>query len=122
NVLVNTGQFSTLQRWMSSVPLTWRDRQPMLGLGDAALMLASGAVESSIDRMDEIERRLETFPPERAHLQLARVAAVRCYISCFQNDLDGAETYAEQALRTLEPDDIRYRAQIFHALGDTYRR
>ncbi len=122
NALIGTGQISTLRRWLQSVPDGWRARQPLIGLADAALLLVSGSFEASVERIDDVEHRLRTLPPERVQPQLARVSAVRCYICCFQNDLAHAESYAEEALRGLEPDDVPYRADIFGALGDTYRR
>ncbi len=42
--------------------------------------------------------------------------------ACFQNDMPLAETYARQALRDLGPEDVTLRANIYHALADTYRR
>ena len=59
---------------------------------------------------------------EDARWQLAMVTAVRCSIACFQNDLARAEAFADQALRDLRDDDPAFRASIYHALGDTYRR
>jgi LuxR family maltose regulon positive regulatory protein len=53
--------------------------------------------------------------------QLARVTAVRCFIACFENDLAAAEMFADQGLRDLPEDDLFFRADIYHALGDTYR-
>ncbi len=122
NLLIGTGQVSTLRRWLQVLPAGWRARQPLVGLADAALLLVSGAFEASIERIDDVEQRLHELPPDRVRPQLARVSAVRCYISCFQNDLAHAKSYAEAALRGLQPEDVPYRADIFGALGDTYRR
>lgn len=122
NALIGTGQITTLRRWLLSLPTVWRTRQPFIGLADSALLLASGEFEASIARIDEVEQRLSALPLVQAQPQLARVSAVRCYISCFQNDLPQAESYAEEALQGLQLDDVAYRADIFGALGDTYRR
>jgi LuxR family maltose regulon positive regulatory protein len=50
------------------------------------------------------------------------VTAVRCAIACVQNDLTRAEAFASQALRDLRDESNSFRATIYHALGDTYRR
>jgi len=43
-------------------------------------------------------------------------------MACFANDITGAERYADRALRILGDADRGFRADIFHALADTYRR
>ena len=54
--------------------------------------------------------------------QQAMVTAIRCAIACMQNDLSRAEAFADQALRDLREESNSFRAIIYHALGDTYRR
>ena len=39
-----------------------------------------------------------------------------------QNDLPRAEALAERALQDLREESASFRAGIYHALGDTYRR
>jgi LuxR family maltose regulon positive regulatory protein len=43
-------------------------------------------------------------------------------MACIQNDLAQAEEYADQALRDLRDESLSFRASIYHALGDIYRR
>jgi LuxR family maltose regulon positive regulatory protein len=50
------------------------------------------------------------------------LTALRCAMACFENNLEQAEVYAEQALDGLPKSDHTYRAIIYHVLGDTYRR
>ena len=82
----------------------------------------TGAFDACVRCLDEVEQRLALAESEDTRWQLARVTAVRCSIACFQNDLARAETYADQALRDLPEEDLSFRADIYHALGDTYRR
>ncbi|MGH9176351.1 MAG: LuxR C-terminal-related transcriptional regulator, partial [Vicinamibacterales bacterium] len=59
---------------------------------------------------------------EDTRWQLAMVTAVRCFIACIQNDLERAEDFADRASRDLRNESRSFRAAIYHALGDTYRR
>lgn len=122
NELLNTGQLRMLGRWLAEIPDSWRDKHAIIGLADAGLLLMTGAYEAAISRIDAIERQLRSSPSGGPPWQLARVSAIRCFIACFQNDVEGAESFADQALQDLLPDDDTFRADIHHALGDTYRR
>lgn len=122
NVLLNTGQFRTLQHWLDQLPTTWRDRYPFFGLPEAGLLLFSGAFEAGLRRIDEVEQRLKASPSTDVQEQLGRVTAVRCFVACMQNDLAQAKRLADRALRELPGEDLGFRPGIFAALGDTYRR
>jgi cation diffusion facilitator CzcD-associated flavoprotein CzcO len=85
-------------------------------------LLFSGALDAGARCLDEVEQGLALTEPANTRWLLARVAAVRCAIACFENDLAQAETYASSALQELPQADHSFRATIHHALGDTYRR
>ncbi len=52
---------------------------------------------------------------------MARATAVRCFMACFSNDLASAQSHANQAFQELPSDDFAFRANLYHALGETYR-
>jgi LuxR family maltose regulon positive regulatory protein len=118
---LNSGEFSLVERWLDSLPAQWQADYPLLGLARAGLLAFTGALDGCVRCVDEVEQRLLSLEREATRGQLARVTAVRCAIACFQNDLAQAETYADQALRDLAADDF-FRAAVYGALGDTYRR
>jgi LuxR family transcriptional regulator, maltose regulon positive regulatory protein len=122
NVLLNTGQLRTLQQWLDQLPAGWRDRYPVVGLAEAGLLLYSGAFEAGLHLIDEVERQLTSSSSADAQAQLGRVAAVRCFVACIQNDLTQAEMFADRALGELSAEDLAFRPGIYAALGDTYRR
>ena len=78
-------------------------------------------VEQRRAGLDEVEQRLALAGSADLQGQLAKVAALRCALACFQNDLPQAELYADLALRDLREEDSSFRADTYHALGDTYR-
>lgn len=121
NELLNTGRYHQLRAWMASIPRSWVETYPVLGLPEAGLLLFSGALDAGLQRIDELERQLSGPGGPESEWQLARTQAVRCFISCFQRDLDAATYWADQSLSRLQDDDISYRVDIYHALGDSYR-
>lgn len=121
NELLNTGRFRQLASWVASIPERWKEIYPVLDLPEAGLLLFSGALEAGMQRIDEVEQRLAGAGASDAEWQLARAQAVRCFISCFMNDLDAATYWAEQSLSRLREGDVSYRVDIYHALGDSYR-
>jgi LuxR family maltose regulon positive regulatory protein len=100
----------------------WYVTHPLLGLLRSGLLAFTGAFDDCLRCVDDVEQRLALTEPDEARWQLAMVTAVRCFIDCVQNDLPRAEMHADRALRDLRDESIAYRAGIFHALGDTYRR
>jgi LuxR family transcriptional regulator, maltose regulon positive regulatory protein len=116
------GEFKIVERWLASIPEVWYSSHPMLGIAQVAFLLFTGAYDAGARSLDGVEQRLVVAEREDTQWQLARVTAVRCFIACFENDLAAAEAFAGQGLRDLPKDDLSYRADIYHALGDTYRR
>ncbi len=119
--LINTWQLGVARRWLDSVPPAWRDRHPEIRISEAAYLLVSGAMEEGMSRLEEMEARLQATAIDDTLRLTARVSAVRCFVSCFQKDLGNAEAFADRALAGLGGADAAYRADIHHALGDTYR-
>lgn len=119
---LNSGQLRTLRRWVDALPPSWLEQYPVFRLGEAALLLASGAYERSRRQIDVIERQRAAAGDAAPAWQYGWTSAVRCFMACFANDITGAERYADRALRILGDADRGFRADIFHALADTYRR
>lgn len=115
------GEFTTLRRWLDSLPPAWQIDYPLVGLMRAGLCLFTGAFEDGVRHLDRVERHLAGAERPGKREGLARVAAIRCTVACFHNDLPLAEAHASLALRDLRADDHVFRAAIHHALGDTYR-
>jgi LuxR family transcriptional regulator, maltose regulon positive regulatory protein len=120
-VKIFSGESKVAMHWLNSLPERWYSDYPLLGLDRAASLVATGALEAGIRRLDEVEQQLMLTESEDASSQLARVTAVRCFIACFRNDLPSAEEYGYQALQDLPEEDLSFRADTYHALGDTYR-
>lgn len=116
------GEIKVVTGWVDSLPQRWFSAHPELDLARVALMMTTGAFENAISSINQIEQRLSFVEIRDREVHLARARAIRCYMACFQNDLDEAESYAEQALTDLPEEDISFRFGIFGALGDTYRR
>ncbi len=114
------GETRIVKQWLDALPAAWNATYPELGLARTAFLLLTGQVDASARCLDGVER-LALAEPNNVHGPLARVAAVRCFIACFRNDLEQAETYADRALRDLPDADVSFRADIYHALGETYR-
>ncbi len=115
------GEIRLVQSWLDSLPDTWRANYPAFVFARAALSLMRGQFEDCIHYLDEVERLAVSRDKEIDRYQ-AKVAAMRCNIACFQNDLRLAESFAEVALQTLPEDELNLRAGVYGALGDTYRR
>lgn len=123
NVKVIGGQIKVVKQWAAQLPSDWIARKPILGLAQAAFLTATGAIDACIRCLDDIEERLKAGKYDVNEEQQAKLTAMRCYVACFQNDLPQARAYASQALRALPENDLSgFRAGIFVALGDTYRR
>ncbi|MCL4297721.1 MAG: hypothetical protein KJ077_18410 [Anaerolineae bacterium] len=118
---LKAGEITLVKRWLESLPEAWYVSHPEFGFFRAAFLIFTGQFEMCARCLDEIER-LVLVQCEDTRPHLARVTAMRCFIACFQHDLAGAESYADQALRDLpEEDDFGFRPDVYGALGDTYR-
>lgn len=115
-----SGEMRVVREWLDALPNDWIVTFPKLGLAEAAYLVLTGQTEASIRRLDQIEQRARATNGDM-NGSLARVTATRCFIACFANDLSRAVTYANEALRDLPEEDAGYRADVYHALGDTYR-
>ena len=122
NIMLNSGELKVVVRWLDSLPAAWYPAHPLLGLFRAGVLAFSGAIDACLRTVDDVEQRLASAETEDSRWQRGLVRAVRCFIACMQNDLAWAEMYANQALRDLRDESLSFRASIYHALGDTYRR
>lgn len=118
---VKSGEFRLVQSWLDALPAEWYAAYPMLNFARIALWLFTGQVEAGVRLLADVEQQLLQTESDTARWPLARVTALRCFMACFQYDLEQAELYAGQALRELPDDDINFRSDIYGALGDTYR-
>jgi LuxR family maltose regulon positive regulatory protein len=116
------GEIKVVERWLESLPAAWYSSHPMLNLARATFLIITGAFDASVRCLDGVEQRLALAESDDKPRQLAKVAMLRCAIACFQNDLVRAELFADRALRDLREEDHSFRADIYHALGDTYRQ
>jgi LuxR family maltose regulon positive regulatory protein len=114
------GELHVLRDWLDAIPDGWYAERPLLGLPRAGLSAFSGAFEDCVRSIEDVDRKL--IETRAAEWQRARVTAYRCFVACFANDLPEAERFAELALRDLREQDLAYRVDIYHALGDTYRQ
>ena len=117
-----SGEFNTLRRWLESIPKKFYTAYPLIGLIRAGTFLFTGEMDAGVRCINEVEQELVSTKGEDKLWTLARVAAVRCTVACFANNIPQAESYAHQALQDLPDEDHSFRAIIYHALGDTYRR
>jgi len=115
------GELTVIKGWLESTPESWYHSHPMFTLAEAGFMLMTGQFEACADCLKEVERVARDVE-ESVTEHDSRVTAMRCNLACFQNDLDKAEKLADRALQTLLHEDVDFRAGIFGALGDTYRR
>jgi LuxR family maltose regulon positive regulatory protein len=113
------GEFRVLQAWLDAIPAAWHAAYPQIGLVRAGVLVFAGDLDACVRCIDDVERRLAAIDDQLR--QQAKVTAFRCFVACFQSDLEQAERHAAEALRDLREEDVFYRADIYHALGDTYR-
>lgn len=122
NAKLNGGEIRVVGRWVDAIPAAWYSIYPVLGLARVGFLAYTGAFEASMRCIEELEQRLTPAESTDLRWQLARVTAVRCMMACMQNDLSGAEVYADHALQELSEEDLNWRPGVYAALGDTYRR
>lgn len=115
------GEITMIHRWLEALPEAWYTSHPELGFFQAAFLYFAGQFDACSRRVDEVERLVPEESEDRPG-HLARVAAMRCFIACYQNDMARAELFAEQALQDLPKEALSFRTSIYQALGDTYRR
>lgn len=115
------GEIKTVKDWLAALPETWQEKYPGIALAQAGILLVTGQFEACARRLDRMEQ-LALASDENVEFHLARATAMRCNIACFQNDMTRAEAFAHQALQILPEKDLDFRAGIYGALGDTYRR
>jgi LuxR family maltose regulon positive regulatory protein len=117
-----SGEIKVVEGWLASIPQAWYTQYPMLGTAQAIYLIITGAFDAGATWLDKIEGSLTATHGDERQRQLAKVAMLRCAVACFRNELEQAELYAEQALRDLPDDELAYRADTYHALGETYSR
>jgi len=115
------GEIQTVQRWLDSLPAPWQTAHPMIAFARAAFLLMMGRFEECMHHLDKAQQ-LALAQEKDVTLFQARTVAMRCNIACFQNNLEQAETLADRALQILPENDVDFRAGVYGALGDTYRR
>lgn len=121
NLKLFSGELRDVQAWIDALPGAWYDDFPLLGLSRVGLYLFSGELDRCDRSLDQIERELDATASPDMSWQLARVTSFRCFLACFRNDLELAEQHARDALSNLQENDHVFRADIYGALGDTYR-
>jgi ATP/maltotriose-dependent transcriptional regulator MalT len=115
-----SGDVLGVKGWLEALPEAWQVQYPIIGIVQAGIMMFTGQFDACSIFLDEVEKHTLNRSDHAANR--GRVIAMRCSIACFQNDLSRAQTYASQALAFLAADDLDFRAGIYGALGDTYRR
>jgi LuxR family maltose regulon positive regulatory protein len=118
---LNSGEIRIVRRWIDALPAEWYGLYPVLGLARVAFLVFTGSFEAGMRYIDEVEQQLIPVESENTRWQMARVMAVRCLMACVQNDVVGAEVYADYALQELAAEDLTWRPGIYAALGDSYR-
>jgi len=116
------GEFRLVKNWLDSLPKTWYSENPFFGLIRIGYLLFTGQFGASLRSVEEVEQKLASSGKDDASPQMARINAMRCSIACFQNDLDQARTFANQAFQHLPDGDYLFRGILLGSLGDTYRR
>lgn len=121
-VLLHNGEFRIINEWLAALPGEWFAAYPPFKLAQAGVLAYSGAVDACSNCVDEIEQMLQVAPIDDPQPHQARITAMRCFVACFRNDVERAEAHAVRALQELGDEDLVFRADTYHALGDTYRR
>jgi LuxR family maltose regulon positive regulatory protein len=116
------GELRALQAWLDAIPAAWHSTYPQIGLVRAGVLAFTGELDACVRCVDDVEERLASAASDELRWQQAKVTAFRCFVACFQNDLERAERHGAEALRDLPEDDLAYRADIYHALGETHGR
>lgn len=119
---ITGGEVNVIAGWIDALPQKWFADHPELALARVAFLMATGAIEAAARSIDEAEQKSSLVDIGNRNAYLARASAIRCFMACFQNDLERAETYADRALGDLPDEDVSFRFGIYGALGDTYRR
>ncbi|HUG16885.1 MAG TPA: LuxR C-terminal-related transcriptional regulator [Thermomicrobiales bacterium] len=122
NIKLNSGELRLVAQWLDATPAAWQAARPAIGLSRAGLLAYTGAFEACVQCVNDIEQQLTSRETGETGWQMAMVSSIRCFIACIQNDIEQAEAHAGRALRDLREEGVSFRATIYQALGDTYRR
>jgi LuxR family maltose regulon positive regulatory protein len=121
-IKMESGELNVVGTWLQLIPGTWFAVYPLISLLKVEFLIFAGAIDEGARLLDDVEQRIRRSDCRDRGAQLAKIATVRCAIACFLNDLSSAEAFAAEALGGLPAEDRVYRANIYHALGDTYSR
>jgi LuxR family maltose regulon positive regulatory protein len=118
--LMFSGEVGVVVGWFDALPESWLANRPDLMISRAAFLLLTGQPAAAVRIMEHLGQASAPDDPG-GRRAVARTNALRCFMACFRNDLPEALTHANRAFQQLPPEDVAFRANIFHALGDTYR-
>lgn len=119
---VNTGEIAGVVRWVEALPPDWYASHPIFHLFRGVTSVFAGDFPGCMRCLELAEEGVKESVESDSSWQLAIITSVRCFIACMQNNLPAAEELAEAALQHLRDESRGFRAGIYHALGDTYRR
>lgn len=117
-------EVTIVERWLQSLPDAWQAfHHPSLSIFQAAFLFSTGQINACMCYLDEIEQlALAAENSDTQRRRLGRVAAVRCFVACYHDNLASTEAFARSALQNLSEDDLDLRHAIYCTLGDLYRR
>jgi ATP/maltotriose-dependent transcriptional regulator MalT len=106
--LVQHGELAGLARWVRALPREVTLAHPHLSLLNALALLLQGEAPDAIVWLETLEKR----EAESGSLRRAipgELAAVRSFLTLWSGDVYGGARIAQEALRTLPPDDLLLR-------------
>jgi LuxR family maltose regulon positive regulatory protein len=114
-IMYETGEVHSLQRWLEEIPTVTVDSRPRLALARASMLLWSNQL---VEMGDILERlALSVMDPETA----GQVATIRALAAGMQDDGPEAIDQAGRALSLLPDGNMRLRGLAMSALGNGYR-
>jgi LuxR family maltose regulon positive regulatory protein len=116
--LMLSGQYYTVNHWLTQLPRAYLSMRPMLCVALAWTQMLLGQQKAALEPLQEAER---LFTAQENREGLARVAAFRALLARLQRDGRSAVQWGTQALTLLSEGEQIVRSIALTALGCGYR-
>jgi LuxR family maltose regulon positive regulatory protein len=122
--LLVSGEFGLLNRWLDALPLEQISTRPRLGVTRGWMLLFRGPLHEIEPLVEELLEAIERGPAQgnpALVTSLGEVAALRALGAGFHWETERAHRLADQAMRSLPPDDPFSRSTVYQTLGRVHQ-
>ncbi len=119
--MMDHGRLQTLKVWLDTLPLEMIHSRPWLCICYAWILVYTGQLEAIEPLIRDAEKGLSSEKGEKSRQIYGHIAAIRAYCAELQGDLNGAISYAQEALEHLPEQDLRARCFALTKLSASMR-